>query len=458
MRESCTSFSSPGYAHSLEPSLGLPNPSQKVQPKDYPYAYLLTVAKFSGHTFNPVSFWYLYSANRTLSAVILEVNNTFGERHPYFLDCSKTSPSKESKALTRFTTNFSKDFFVSPFSDRSGSYSLVTNDPLYPKMTGTGPIKLCLTLSSDSGKPKVVARVYSNGPPVNPAELSWWQVQRFAISKAWDTWATEPRTVYQAVLLMYKRGLYIFSVPEPLKTSICRKAKDHEVVIEGAFRQYLQKLVDYTKTTLVVHYTAAGIPGATTEVVRTSAATDGAMEVTEVVSIRVLTPLFYARMVRYETVEVALEEEARQAQTLEIEGLGHLLTPTDDVFPVVSPKRGLVDTVTARSMSLLRRIPNTLTATKAARIDVLKDRYVDAHKKPATDARTKGSFMTDLDFLINDKEELHLYRTAVLKVLLSDWLAVGNADLLALERLVFRIGLIYMAGNGLQNLLHNILS
>jgi DUF1365 family protein len=47
---------------------------------------LITAPKLLGYSFNPVSFWYLYSADRKLSAMILEVNNTFDERHIYFLE------------------------------------------------------------------------------------------------------------------------------------------------------------------------------------------------------------------------------------------------------------------------------------------------------------------------------------------------------------------------------------
>ena len=156
--------------------------------------------------------------------MILEVNNTFGERHLYFLHSLDTELSSSSNVSHRFTSAFRKDFFVSPFSDRSGTYSIVTNDPLFPKMTGTGPIKLTITLSSDDGKPKLVARVNSRGEPVDPSKMSWMEIQRFAMSQAWNTWATEPRTVYQAGLLFFKRRLSIVTVPQPLKTSIDRKS------------------------------------------------------------------------------------------------------------------------------------------------------------------------------------------------------------------------------------------
>ena len=39
-----------------------------------------------GYTFKPVSFWYCHAADNTLRAIVVEVNNTFGERHIYLLD------------------------------------------------------------------------------------------------------------------------------------------------------------------------------------------------------------------------------------------------------------------------------------------------------------------------------------------------------------------------------------
>ncbi|MDO9197964.1 DUF1365 domain-containing protein, partial [Rhodoferax sp.] len=38
-----------------------------------------------GFTFKPVSFWYCHRLDGTLRAIVVEVNNTFGERHCYLL-------------------------------------------------------------------------------------------------------------------------------------------------------------------------------------------------------------------------------------------------------------------------------------------------------------------------------------------------------------------------------------
>jgi uncharacterized protein len=67
-----------------------------------------------GHTFKPVSFWYCHRADNTLAAVVVEVNNTFGERHCYLLGGPQVAFGRELQAT--------KAFHVSPFCEVSGRY------------------------------------------------------------------------------------------------------------------------------------------------------------------------------------------------------------------------------------------------------------------------------------------------------------------------------------------------
>jgi uncharacterized protein len=65
-----------------------------------------------GYTFKPVSFWYCHRADQTLRAIVVEVNNTFGERHCYLLD----------KPVFGTEQTAAKVFHVSPFCETQGSY------------------------------------------------------------------------------------------------------------------------------------------------------------------------------------------------------------------------------------------------------------------------------------------------------------------------------------------------
>ena len=74
--------------------------------------WLHTYPRVLGYTFKPVSFWYCHGLNNSLRAIVVEVNNTFGERHCYLLD--QPQYGRELKA--------DKVFHVSPFCTVEGSY------------------------------------------------------------------------------------------------------------------------------------------------------------------------------------------------------------------------------------------------------------------------------------------------------------------------------------------------
>jgi DUF1365 family protein len=65
-----------------------------------------------GYAFKPVSFWYCQRADGSLRAVVVEVNNTFGERHCYVLDAPEWGVEQQAR----------KVFHVSPFCPVQGRY------------------------------------------------------------------------------------------------------------------------------------------------------------------------------------------------------------------------------------------------------------------------------------------------------------------------------------------------
>lgn len=74
--------------------------------------WLHTHPRVWGYTFNPVSFWYCHRADGGLRAIVVEVNNTFGERHCYLLDAPRYGAELQVK----------KVFHVSPFCTVQGRY------------------------------------------------------------------------------------------------------------------------------------------------------------------------------------------------------------------------------------------------------------------------------------------------------------------------------------------------
>ena len=74
--------------------------------------WLHTYPRVLGFAFKPVSFWYCHGADNALRAVLVEVNNTFGQRHCYLLD--RPVYGAELRA--------DKVFHVSPFCAIEGNY------------------------------------------------------------------------------------------------------------------------------------------------------------------------------------------------------------------------------------------------------------------------------------------------------------------------------------------------
>jgi DUF1365 family protein len=74
--------------------------------------WLHTYPRVLGFTFKPVSFWYCHRLDGSLRAVLVEVNNTFGERHCYLLDAPQYGVEQRA----------AKVFHVSPFCPVEGGY------------------------------------------------------------------------------------------------------------------------------------------------------------------------------------------------------------------------------------------------------------------------------------------------------------------------------------------------
>jgi uncharacterized protein len=75
--------------------------------------WLQTMPRMLGYVFNPINFWLMKKQGR-LEAVLCEVNNTFGERHFYWIQPKEKIEGVWHKAK--------KVFHVSPFQPTSGHY------------------------------------------------------------------------------------------------------------------------------------------------------------------------------------------------------------------------------------------------------------------------------------------------------------------------------------------------
>jgi DUF1365 family protein len=83
---------------------------------------LLAHLRTFGHCFNPVSFYYCFTAQERLDAAVAEVTNTpWGERHAYVLGRAGEGPI--------LTAGFAKALHVSPFMGMEQRYTMRVSSP-----------------------------------------------------------------------------------------------------------------------------------------------------------------------------------------------------------------------------------------------------------------------------------------------------------------------------------------
>ncbi len=79
---------------------------------------MLAMPRVLGTVFNPISLYWCHRRDETLECVVVEVHNTYGDRHAYLVRTDAAGRARTEKAL-----------FVSPFNDVDGSYDLVLPEP-----------------------------------------------------------------------------------------------------------------------------------------------------------------------------------------------------------------------------------------------------------------------------------------------------------------------------------------
>ena len=83
---------------------------------------LLTMPRFLGYAFNPLSIFFCHRRSGEVAAILWEVDNTFGERHGYLLPVERIENGE-------IRQNCDKAFHVSPFMDMDLSYAFRVKPP-----------------------------------------------------------------------------------------------------------------------------------------------------------------------------------------------------------------------------------------------------------------------------------------------------------------------------------------
>lgn len=156
---------------------------------------VLTMPRLFGYAFNPVSFWFCRK-NGALEGVLCEVNNTFGERHFYWVRPEGTD-----------WTTCEKRFHVSPFLPVEGSYRFRFKD---------GADRTRVDIDYDS---KDNQRVLSTWVDVRTRPVTDVSPLFLLAKYGWITALVVARIHFQAAKLFLKRVRF-FKKPAP---------PDHEV-------------------------------------------------------------------------------------------------------------------------------------------------------------------------------------------------------------------------------------
>ncbi len=82
---------------------------------------LLAMPRVLGYVFNPIAVYFCHAADGALCAILYEVNNTFGQRHSYFIPVEISTDGAVRQSCR-------KAFYVSPFMDMDMRYDFT----LYP--------------------------------------------------------------------------------------------------------------------------------------------------------------------------------------------------------------------------------------------------------------------------------------------------------------------------------------
>jgi uncharacterized protein DUF1365 len=192
----------------------------------------VTAPRFLGYSFNPVSFWYIYDQFDSLTMMILEVNNTFDERRLYLVKASE-NPSSDRDLQLRLKHHWAKDFHVSPFNSRKGTYSFTASNPYSKGQYQYPGIDNNIVLVSSKNHSKLVTRLFSDDSPISSQEVGPSDNIALIFQWCWLGLFTFPRILKEASLLFFWRHLHVWLRPEVQKTSIGRRATAAERSVSG---------------------------------------------------------------------------------------------------------------------------------------------------------------------------------------------------------------------------------
>ena len=405
--------------------------------------------------------------------MILEVNNTFDERRIYFLtgDASPMNEPKSERALSteseamqessepsgqshKFVDKWAKDFHVSPFNSRKGSYSLVAHDPFAQKAKGRESIDNTITLVSSKGHPKLVARFFAIDTARDPSKFGLWSKITFVIKWCWVGFATLPRILKEAAKLYFLRGLQVWYRPEPLKDSIGRMETERERMVEERFRQYLKEHMGKSNSPVTLTYIASGSRCRREEDFSYDSSSWNRARPTAssardspslAVTLKIITPVFYARFARAQSFHELLRaelidgsQEDRSIWTDNVKGLLQLFPADSERQPFSISQLGPMDKLHWNILRRLRTSNPQGSSCKVALHEIPSSGSPDSSNAGMSSPSSPSLIPMNHPFSPLDQHvllhctihEARSYRRTVTSILVADYLFSGNAEVL----------------------------
>jgi len=177
-----------------------------------------------------LGFWYLYTTDRELTAIVPELNTSYGERRMWLVRQvlePKLESKKSRKSPYTFRGHFGKDVHVSPFMPSAGGgYTIDTCDPC---ASSSNQLDILVTLTKAEGGPLLVTRVTSSSPGLDASIASMWEKLAFLAR-----WCYVPTTTVMTYRILsqaariYLKAPRVWIRPEPIKIALGKPARADE--------------------------------------------------------------------------------------------------------------------------------------------------------------------------------------------------------------------------------------
>ncbi|KAI0651215.1 hypothetical protein C8Q79DRAFT_1004518 [Trametes meyenii] len=190
-------------------------------------AWMLTMPSYMGFEgINPLTVYFCYSRESVLEWIVLEIHNTFGEKHVHVLEPGVGEGEGPGAAGYELTWTIHRDFHVSPFNDRSGFYTISISPPPAPRsplLASAPPFpKIRIHLRNESpasndntsptpGPLKLTALLVARrSAPLTSSNLIW-KLAKYPFG----LFLSFTRILYHAWILHYVKRLDVFPLPDP---------------------------------------------------------------------------------------------------------------------------------------------------------------------------------------------------------------------------------------------------